>query len=214
MHSLIIWDFNGTILDDVGIGIQAVNKLLLKRNIKPLECVDDYYKVFGFPIIEYYKRLGFDFEKEDYNTVANEWVKEYNALESSAPIRPFVKELLEKIRALGIPQIILSASEKNMLSRQIASLGISEYFDEILGADNIYAYGKQETALDWMKQKKIDSALLIGDTEHDAEVAKAIGASCVLVSGGHQNEKTLKKCGVTVATPQNICDIIISLLTT
>lgn len=212
MYSLVIWDFNGTVLDDVGIGIKAVNRLLERRGLKKLCGIEDYHKVFGFPIIEYYKRLGFDFEKESYELLAKEWVKEYTALENTAPLNPFVKELLSRIRSLGIPQVILSASEKNMLTRQVKALGIDEYFDEILGMENIYAFGKQEMAKKWMEKKHIESSLLIGDTEHDAEVAKAIGADCILISGGHQSKKTLEKCGVPVTLPQNAVDFVTEYL--
>ena len=198
MYSLVIWDFNGTILDDVGIGIKTVNGLLKARGLKTLSGIDDYHKVFGFPIIEYYKRLGFDFEKESYESLAKEWVREYTALESTAPLRPFVKELLEKISSMGIYQVILSASEKNMLVRQVEALGIGKYFDEILGMENIYAYGKEEMAKRWMAKRGIEKALLIGDTEHDASVARALGADCILVCGGHQSKKTLEDCGVFV----------------
>lgn len=203
MYSLVIWDFNGTILDDTGIGIESVNRLLLRRGLKKIENIEQYHKVFGFPIIEYYKRLGFDFEKESYELLAKEWVKEYSSLELCAPLRPFVKELLEKISTLGIKQVILSASEKNMLVRQVEALGISRYFDEILGIDDIYAYGKEEMAKKWMEKQHVKNVLVIGDTEHDAEVAEKIGADCILISGGHQGKETLEKCGVPVVSPEN-----------
>ncbi len=212
MYSLIIWDFNGTILDDVGIGIESVNRLLIRRNFKKLENIGEYHKVFGFPIIDYYKRLGFDFEKESYELLAKEWVNEYTSLESTAVLRPFVKELLEMISSFGITQVILSASEKNMLTRQVDALGIRNFFDEILGVDDIYAFGKEEMARKWMSKKHIESALVIGDTEHDAEVARKIGADCILIGGGHQDVKTLQKCGVPVTSEKDAVKFVAEYL--
>ncbi len=212
MYSLVIWDFNGTLFDDLEIGIEAVNRLLSRRGLKKIESAEEYHKVFGFPIIEYYKRLGFDFEKESYELLAKEWVKEYSSLELTASLRPFVKELLAEIRALGISQVILSASEKNMLIRQVEALGVREYFDEILGTEDIYAYGKEEMAKRWMAKKHVESALIIGDTEHDADVAKKIGADCVLISGGHQGVKTLEKCGVPVVSPEDAVKFIVEYI--
>ena len=46
--------------------------------MKTLNSIDEYHKVFGFPIKEYYRRLGFDFEKEPYEDLANEWAKYYD----------------------------------------------------------------------------------------------------------------------------------------
>ena len=37
--------------------------------------------------------------------------------------------------------------------------------------------------------------LVIGDTTHDYETALAIGADCILFTGGHMNRETLEKCG-------------------
>lgn len=212
MYSLVIWDFNGTILDDVAIGIKTVNKLLCSRGLKTLSSIDEYHKVFGFPIIEYYKKLGFDFDKESYELLAKEWVKEYTALENEATLRPFVKELLEKINALGVSQVILSASEKTMLTRQVEFLGISGHFEEILGMEDIYAYGKEEMAKRWMAKRGIEKALLIGDTEHDASVARALGADCILICGGHQGKETLEKCGAFVTDEKDAVDFVASFI--
>ncbi len=197
-YSLVIWDFNGTILDDVQTGIDSVNRLLARRNIPVIADVERYYSVFGFPIKDYYSKLGFDFERESYDTVAHEWVKEYLELVKKAPARERIVETVKKIKAAGVPQVILSATEADMLKAQVKMLGISEYFDEILGMDTIYAYGKQDMALAWMKKNGIKGAVLIGDTEHDAEVAEAIGADCILVTGGHQSREKLESTGVPV----------------
>ena len=73
-YTHIIWDFNGTLFDDVEAGINSVNDMLSERGLKTLEDKEDYRKVFKFPIIEYYKDLGFDFEKA-HNAIYHEFVK-------------------------------------------------------------------------------------------------------------------------------------------
>ena len=57
----VLWDFNGTILDDVEPCIKSINELLVGHGLKPLESVAEYQSVFGFPIKDYYERIGFDF---------------------------------------------------------------------------------------------------------------------------------------------------------
>ena len=78
-YDCIVWDFNGTIMDDVQIGIESVNVLLKKRGLKTLDSREEYQSKFGFPIVDYYARLGFDFDKEPYSDIAVEWVNEYTA---------------------------------------------------------------------------------------------------------------------------------------
>ena len=76
-YNYVIWDFNGTIFDDVQIGIDSLNILLKRRNLPLVQSKEAYKSWFIFPIIEGYKKIGFDFDTESYDDVAVEWVKEY-----------------------------------------------------------------------------------------------------------------------------------------
>ncbi len=195
-YSHIIWDFNGTILNDVQTGIDAVNVLLERYGKKKIESVEEYRAAFCFPVIDYYEKIGL--ERDNFPKYAPEWVSEYNLREPSAPIFDGVTELLEFFKSNGYKQVLLSATEKEMLMNQIARLGISEYFDEIVGQKSIEAHGKTGVALEWKKRVKPKKALFIGDSLHDFEVAGAISADCVLVSYGHQNKERLAKTGARV----------------
>lgn len=205
-YTHILWDFNGTLLDDVGTGIVSINALLSSRGLRTLGGVEEYHEVFGFPIIDYYKRLGFDFDAEPYDKIAHEWVKLYLHHVKEAPLFEGALDVLDTIKESGVPQIILSATEKEMLEGQLSSLGIRGYFSEVLGLDNVYAHGKIDIGKEWMERTRPERALLIGDTEHDFEVARAIGAECVLVACGHRPRKALESCGTTVVG--NIKEIV------
>ena len=195
-HTHLIWDFNGTVLDDVRLGIRCVNIMLEKRGLPTLDSVESYQKAFGFPIDAYYRRLGFDFEKEDYETVlAPEWVAHYLAGEPHCGMNPGVRETMEAVTAMEVPQIMLSASKLEQLESQLDRLGIRNVFDEVLGLDNIHARSKAFLALAWKERNPRACPLFVGDTGHDAEVAAAIGADCVLYTGGHQSEAQLSGLG-------------------
>lgn len=206
-YTYVIWDFNGTIMDDVEIGIESVNVLLRKRGLATLSNKSEYQKVFGFPIYEYYKRLGFDFEKESYEDVAVEWVKEYTDREAGANTVKGVCEMLSFFKSRGVKQVIISACEKNMLLRNAKNLRVAEYFDEILGIDDIYASSKLDIALEWKKTHEDEKLLFIGDTDHDYSVAKAIGADCVLVAEGHQAYQSLKSFAEGAFVLERMVDI-------
>ena len=197
-YTHVLWDFNGTILNDLDTGIQCANALLKRRNMKTMNSLEEYYNVFGFPIIKYYERLGFDFEKESYDVLAKEWVKEYKYYSKNSKIHDGIIDVFEKIKAHNIPQFILSATEKDMLIEQVKGLGIDKYFDDILGLDNFHAHSKVEIGKEWKANIKPQKAVLIGDTIHDYEVAKEIGIDCILIAKGHQNKELLTTCGVTV----------------
>ena len=197
-YSHVLWDFNGTVLDDVDVGIAAINALLSRRNMKTLDSLEEYHANFGFPIIDYYKKLGFDFEKEPYSDIAIEWVKEYNRLVPKAGLCPGVREAYRAFRRAGARQLIFSATEKQMLKGQLADLGLEGMFDEVLGCDNIEAHGKTALGIEWVRRVNPQRAILIGDTQHDAEVASEMGIECILVARGHQSKKVLEAFSVPV----------------
>ena len=193
-----IWDFNGTILDDVDTGIRAVNELLEARSLRPIASKEEYQAVFGFPIREYYERLGFDFSKESYETLAPIWVERYLHYVREASIFEDVRRTLRYFAEQGVRQVILSATEHGMLCQQLKELSILEYFEEILGLDNIHAASKISLAREWRARHAQASLLLIGDTDHDVDTARQMGAECVLIARGHQSSERLSTLGVPI----------------
>lgn len=205
-YSHILWDFNGTLFNDVNVGIESANILLERHGLNKLKNADEYKKVFCFPIIEYYKKLGFDFNETPYENLAIEWVEIYNSISHKASLFDGALEVLKYINESCIPQFVLSATEKNMLMKQVNELEISQYFCEILGTGDIYAYSKETVAINWKNKIKPKRALLIGDTIHDADVAKAAGFDCILVANGHENKERL------MSVTENVVDSIKDVL--
>ena len=198
-HTHLIWDFNGTVLDDVCLGMTCTNTMLEARGLPTLDSKATYRRVFGFPIDAYYRSLGFDFEKEDYDTVlAPEWVALYLAGEDTCPLREGVIDALHSVRACGVQQIMLSATNLPQLQAQLNRLGLAAEFEEVLGLDNIHARSKKALAVEWKARNPHARPLFVGDTLHDADVADAIGADCILLTGGHQDRERLAARGKPV----------------
>ena len=72
----VIWDWNGTLLDDLWLTLNVTNTLLAERGIGHLNQTQ-YRAVFGFPLQRYYSRIGFDFGKDSFDDLANEWCPLY-----------------------------------------------------------------------------------------------------------------------------------------
>ena len=199
-YSHILWDFNGTLLDDVGLGLECINLLLASRSLPPVPHRDAYRRHFRFPIRDYYASVGFDFSKDPYDVLAHEWIDLYRAREDTCPLYDGVVELLEYIRSVGTPQILFSATQREMLLGQTDGLGITHLFDEILGSTDIYAEGKVALGKAWMERTRPARALLIGDTVHDAQAAAEMGIECLLVAQGHHSPETLAATGNPVVS--------------
>jgi len=198
-HKHIIWDWNGTLIDDVDIVIDAMNVLLKKRKLTLLD-YKTYKDIFTFPVQDYYAHLGFDFGIEAFEQLATEYIAELNSDKYCFKLYTGVKEILDVIQMKGITQSILSASQEEELKGIVKGLGISGYFNKIAGLDNHYAKSKVEkgkTILDELELKP-QEVLLVGDTIHDYEVSQEIGCDCLLVACGHQSYERLASLEVDI----------------
>ena len=197
-YSHVLWDWNGTLLNDVAWCMNTVNTMLGRRGLPAIETLEVYRRVFCFPIVDYYRSVGFDFEKESYDDLAVEFVELYHCKEHGYSLFPEVKGVLAELKDKGVSQLILSASELGILKSQAKALGIDSYFEEILGISDYRAASKLDLALAYMKRAKPEKAILVGDSVHDKEVADAMGIDCVLIANGHQARDTLLSSGAAV----------------
>lgn len=199
-YSTIIWDWNGTLINDTSICIEAMNQLLAVRNMQLLN-KDIYQEKFTFPVKDYYINIGFDFKKEPFEKPALEFIDNYHALLPKAQLFDDVKSVLHELKETGYKMIILSAMEEISLRKAVAELGISQYFDAVIGINNHFAKSKIERGKFIIKEMNIDlnTSILIGDTLHDKEVADELGCECVLVANGHQSHTRLSVNGNIVS---------------
>lgn len=195
----IIWDWNGTIINDVDLCVELINWLLKEKNL-PTITKAEYKNVFTIPVKNYYANLGFDFNEESFEIIGKKWMDEYERRKFECTVYDGVIDVMERINQLGIGQSILSAYSQHTLEEMVEHFGLTKYFSHIVGLDNIYAAGKLHLGKDLMKRlgNGKGETLLIGDTEHDYEVATEIGADCVLISDGHQSKEKLEILGALV----------------
>lgn len=186
----ILWDWNGTLLDDVVVCIDCMNIMLEKRNLPQIDR-QTYRDIFTFPVIDYYKKLGFDFNREPFTDLAPEYISLYTEHSPKAKLHRDVVSVLKDAKAKGFSQFILSAMEQEELLLQATDKGILHYFEDIIGLDNIHAKSKIGQGKKLIEDRSLpaDQCVVIGDTYHDYEVAKELGCRCILVDKGHQNMK-------------------------
>jgi phosphoglycolate phosphatase len=195
----VIWDWNGTLLCDVDHAVQITNKLLLEENLPPTT-VKNYKEIFSFPVIDYYRRLGFDVTKDKFLDLCERFNHHFVAGVQSCGLQPGTEEVLAEIKKSGKIQSVLSASEQNILNHQMKLFGLEKYFDYVTGIADKAAGSKVARGHELMKKAGIPSAdtIMIGDTDHDLEVGNALGIEVILVENGHQCETRLRKAHHTV----------------
>lgn len=202
MTPYIIWDWNGTLLNDVDASVDALNHMLDDRGL-PRISRETYRASFGFPVRPLYVKLGMD-PDHDWDRICIDFHRYLAAAPQS--LRPDTREALAAARALGVGQSILSALRQDFLLRDTGRFDVQGFFDEIYGVDNLDGASKLARAHQLREQLKARGLLpaerplyFIGDTLHDAEVGRALGATVILVDGGHQTADRLAAAGCTVA---------------
>lgn len=200
MTTHVIWDWNGTLLDDAAFSAGLMNDILAKRGMPTLNGMDGYHRVFAFPIRRYYANVGF-VDDDAFYSAANEWMDAYMAGEGACGLRATAVEAMDLLNAKSVSQVVISASEIGNLRKQVERLGLTGRFDALCGLGDIYGASKADIARRWLTASGADArhVVMIGDTAHDFEVAGAIGCRCVLLGGGHQARAALETCGCAVA---------------
>ncbi len=195
----IIWDWNGTLLDDVSECLAVLNELLRRRGL-PLLTEEQYRSRFDFPVIDFYIGMGFDFEKESFDDIAHEYHAGYVQKIKECRLQPGAREVLHAFDEAGLSQSLLSAYQRERLKEAVAFFNLDVHFTKLIGMNDYYAHSKVDNGKRWVNELSYDPGeiLFIGDTCHDYEVAQAIGANCILVTFGHQNRDRLSPCGISL----------------
>ena len=190
----IIWDYNGTLLNDIDLCVDVINVVLDRRGLSKIS-KQHYKTVFDFPVRDYYEAIGFDFSKESFDIVGTEFIDRYNSEMHTAKLHQHAIEVLSLIDKLGIKQSILSARLQQSLDVELKTLGIEKFFSHISGLSNHYAHGKLENGIELIDKIALppDEILVIGDTLHDLDVAREKGTKELLIADGHQTYERLLK---------------------
>ncbi len=183
----VLWDWNGTLLDDLDLCIETINEILSAEGLSAVDR-ETYRDKFGFPITEYYGRLGLDVSGGNFPRLAAAYMALYQPKSANCPLTDGAEGVLERIGAMGITQVILSASRRDLLESQVRDAGIRDRFETLLGIGDIHAASKKEAGLSWKRESGIpgENLLMVGDTLHDLEVAESLGARFLYYSRGHQ----------------------------
>ena len=195
----IIFDWNGTLINDAQIFVNILNVLLDKRKLNKIDLVM-YRDLFCFPIIDFYKKLGLDVSRDAFTQLKKEFVGEYDKRKYCASLFPNTINMLQRLSDNNFNLSILSASYQKTLDDLTKHYSIDRFFQHIIGVNNYIANGKAQKGIkliNTLALKKQD-LVLIGDTNLDYSVSKFLGIDCILISHGHQSTKQLEACNNTI----------------
>lgn len=202
----VIWDWNGTLLDDTTAALNAFNRQLVNRGIDPISLA--FYKDhFAFPVKPFYALCGIRLEDENWDALAREYHEAY-AAEPKA-LHPEAIAALTALKSRGVRQFLLSALRQDLLDEAMDRYGLTDFFDSVVGVDNLdgsskLARGRELVEIIGDCPRKV----FIGDALHDAEVAAALGGECILTATGGHSLARLEKAARTVSSLLEAVDLV------
>ncbi len=200
----IIWDWNGTLLNDRWLCVDIMNKMLVKYGLARID-EKKYLEIFDFPVRDYYTRLGFDFNRVEFKKVGSEFIEHYQRRWRECSLQPGAQNALKVFYDSGISQSVLSAANTNMIRLGVQHFQL-DYFSHLIGLDHHYATGKVEIGLAYLRTLAIDpdKVLMIGDTVHDYHVARELNIDCILLTNGHHPLTKLESLSIPLLPSLNL----------
>lgn len=192
--SHIIWDWNGTLLDDLHHAVNIINQILVDHHLKPTSRAE-YQESFTFPVRNYYQKLGFNFEQHSFESISHRFVETYMKTVLHCRMFQHSLPLLQVAVDHDLVQSILSASDQDSLNFVVKNYKIEDFFDHVMGIEDKLATSKLHKGKELIQKSLIPASetLLIGDTEHDLEVGQELGVEVVLIAHGHNSLQRLQK---------------------
>jgi len=188
----IIWDWNGTLLNDIALSLKIAKEMVANHRNTPLTLAE-YKNAFGFPITSYYEKVGIDLKKESFEALTKKFVTDYSQGVINCGLHENVFDILNQFKQQQKDQYILTAAHLDLVQPLLDRFDINHYFKAVEGVDNFKAEGKVARGVQLMQKHQIEKnkTVLIGDTYHDFEVANAMDIDCILVANGHQSKERL-----------------------
>jgi phosphoglycolate phosphatase len=183
----VCWDWNGTLLDDAEICREVMNSVLRDHGLELFADLEAYRSVFRFPIRDFYASVGLG--EDRFVSAATAYLEMLAVRVGEARLHEDAHATLSALHEFGIRQILASATVTDALSRQMAPHGVGDPFEEVLSIDDPYRASKHDVIAGWLTTSGLAAKdlLVIGDTNHDREIADDLGAEFVHFDGGHQH---------------------------
>jgi phosphoglycolate phosphatase len=196
----VVFDWNGTLLDDVSLAVQCTNFVLRHYGVDEVS-TDRYRRAFRLPIKGFYEALSITFDKVELRSLLALYASRFDGAVLDCPLVPGSRELLLHLsEELGCELSILSASQQGVLESTVRARDIAHYFRRLLGIHDTAVDGKHVLAEQLQRASGVPPTrtLYIGDTLHDANVAQSVGWDFLGYTGGHQDLDRWISAGVPV----------------
>ena len=195
MFRNIIFDWSGTLCDDMALTIEATNFVLSQYNLEPLNR-DSFRSEFQLPYPDYYAWKTPHAKLEDLENFYR-YAFDHSKLKVT-PI-PHARDFLDFCRSRGIRCFILTSMDPKAFEQQSYEMDMHHYFEHIHSG----IHNKEHYIPSLMKQHGLlpHETAFIGDMQHDINAAHCAGITGIGVQTGYNNVQQLSQAQPEMIVP-------------
>jgi phosphoglycolate phosphatase-like HAD superfamily hydrolase len=200
-RSHLVWDWNGTLLDDLPIVVEAVNRSIAMFGVAPIDA-DGYRDHYTRPVRHFYDNLfGRVVVDEEWLRLNTTFHDIYFDLAADADLAPGAREAIDRLDDAGWGQSLLSMSPQDWLSRIVDRLSLTHRLALVDGMSELTGGLKATHMEKHLRLLGMDgeSVVVVGDTPDDVAAARHVGARAILFHGGSHHIDVLEAEGVPIA---------------
>ncbi len=197
----VVWDWNGTLLDDLTVVIEAANASMGRFGIGPID-EDGYRDHFTRPVRAFYDSLfGRLVTDDEWEALNDTFHTEYYDRVEAADLTVDTLDALTWADSYGWDQSLLSMSPQGWLESVVAVKGVAHRFSVVDGLRGPTGGLKAQHLEEHIESLGVEASrtVVVGDTPDDAVAARHVGAHVVLYDGGSHHLPTLRGMGAPVA---------------
>jgi len=195
MFRNLIFDWSGTLVDDLGPVIEATNAVLTPYGIPAFDR-EAFRRAFRLPYREFYRDLLPHVPLEELEA---RFRPAFDAAVTPVTILPHAREKLDWCRALGIRTFVCTSMDATAFARQLHELDLAGHFEATYAG----VLDKREVIHAILETHGLDpeETAFVGDMTHDIETARHGGVASVAVLTGYQHAEVLAAARPDLTVP-------------
>jgi phosphoglycolate phosphatase len=204
---LVIFDFDGTIVNSLNLALKFYNYYGPKLGTLPIT-LEEFRDLGGVGAMAMLKIKKISWWKALFLVI---WIRKkiYQEREKLI-IHPTIKEVLSKLKSNGFKMMILTTNDKNKVQKYLEHFGLKEFFDRVISQKFLF---QKHRSLKWIQKKfslSLKDMVYIGDEGRDVEACKRVGVDFIGVTWGYNTERVLREAGARwiVNDPEDIKEIL------
>lgn len=186
-----IFDFDGTLANSGETGILATQAAFEEFNL-PWPDRETIIYYMGIPIEVSFKKMALPhtFDGTEFEDLLSCFRAYYKRFETShLHLFPGTQEVLQQLKKAQKHLYVVSSKHSSSLARNLEQLDIAQYFDGIIGSDDVHHYKPAPDGILFILerfQRNEKTTLMIGDAVFDLQMGQAAHVkTCGVTWGAH-----------------------------